>query len=522
MKALHQRTKLFLFLVLSLLIVLAACGTEEQNAPDNNDGNDVEQNEGGQNGTEAEGEGDHPSYYSVDPATVRLFTAVTQTWPYKEDWPVWRWIEESTNIKVDVSIPTGDFIDTLALNVASGDLQDLIYVPDSLAGKYGADGILLDLSEHMDKLPNVQKYLDENPQLKSRVTAPDGEIYHILINGAGITNYMIMFYREDIFEKHNLTPPTTWDELYEVSKQLKELYPSSYPFIYRHGLGNLQNFAPAFGTFPSYFPDPETGEARYGPVEEEFKTMISYLHDFYREGLSPPDFLSMDAKAWTQAMVSNQSFITVQYIGQMEIVNNQLSEGRLVFLPPPIGTGDNQYIADTNYERSGFAINSQSENLEEALKLLDFYYSEEGIDVLSWGKEGETYTIQNGERVFNPEFTEFTDLRRELGLMTQGTYGNYDTDALISMIDESEQYAYEEAPKYAFPVQVVIPNLRPDEGERYNLLNDSINTHYEEAMARFIMGERSLDEWDAYVEEAYNLGLEEMIELHQTAWDRRR
>lgn len=513
MKVLRQRSTWILLIMLSVLLMLVACDANEQVKDADNE--QVQNDKGEATG----GDGDDTSD-SAEPATVRLFTNSTQSWPYDENWPVWDWIKESTNITVDVSIPTGDFNDTLALNVASNDFQDLIYVPSGLVGNYGADGVFLDLSEHLDKMPNVQNYLEENPQLKSRVTAPDGKIYYILHDGAGITNYMIMFYREDIFEKHNLIPPTTWDELYEVSTELKALYPDSHPFIYRHGLGNLRNFAPAFGTFPNYFPDPETGEVRYGPVEDEFKTMISYLHDFYKEGLSPPDFLSMDPKAWTQAMVSDQSFISIQYIGQMEIINNQLSEGRLAFLPPPAGLDDNHYIANTNYENHGFAVNSQTEELDATLKLLDFYYSEEGSDILSWGKEGETYTVENDERIFNPEFTEFTDLRKDVGIMAPGTHGKFDTDALISMIDESEQYTYEEAPQYEFPVQVVTPNFTPDEQERFGLVNDSISTYYEEAMARFIMGERSLDEWDQYVEEAFNLGLEEMIELHQRAWDR--
>ncbi|MBQ4544922.1 MAG: hypothetical protein II996_05070, partial [Oscillospiraceae bacterium] len=36
-----------------------------------------------------------------------------------------------------------------------------------------------------------------------------------------------------MFEKHNLKAPETYDELYEVCKQLKELYPDSYPYCTR-------------------------------------------------------------------------------------------------------------------------------------------------------------------------------------------------------------------------------------------------------------------------------------------------
>lgn len=526
MKTLYNRKiHVLLLIALSVMLVLSAC-SGGQGQPQATEPPAAEQpseespSQAPADSSSAPAAADRPSYYSEELATVTMYTNSHQSWPYQEDWPIWRWIQEATNITVDVSIPTGNYSETLALNVASGDLQDIIYIPSTGVGRYGADGALLDLSPHLDKMPNVKKYMEENPQLKSRMTFPGGEIYYVLHNGAGLTNYMINFYREDIFEKHNLQPPTTWDELYEVSKELKALYPDSYPFNYRHGLDNLLNFGPAFGTFPGYFPDPETGKGRYGPIEDEFKLIIEYLHKFYKEGLTPPDFLSMDAKAWTQYMVTNQSFITLQYIGQMEIINNQLSEGRLKFLPPPEGIPGNKYIPDTNYEIHGFAISSQVKNLDAALKLLDFFYSEEGTDVLSWGIEGETYTVVDGKRKFHDEFKEFTDLRKNLGIMTPGSYGQFDENALISMIAESERYAYEEAGKYRFPVQVVSPNFTAEEQERFTFVNESISTHFKENMARFIMGDRPLSEWDAYVEEAKSLGVEEMIQLHETAWAR--
>lgn len=520
MKAILRRNLLFVAITLIMMVTLAACGGGNEKAssvtPKVNGGNTVTEEVKEVETSPA------ASYYSEEPATIRMYTSSAQSWPFDKEWPIWKWIKEETNITIDGEIQTGNYEDTLALNIASGDLQDIIYVPSQLTSRYGSEGVFLDLSQHLDKMPNVQKYLENNPQIKSRVTAPGGEIYHIALDGAGITNQMIMFYRDDIFQKHNLTPPTTWEELYTVSKALKELYPDSFPFIYRHGLNNLSNFAPAFGTGRSYYPNPETGEVKYGPIEDSFKDMVSYLNKFYLEGLNPPDFLSMDAKTWTQAMVTDNSFITIQYIGQMEIINNQLTSGELKLLPPPAGTGGKQYAADTNMEYHGYAVYSKSKNIDAALKVLDYAYSDEGSDVLSWGKENETYTMVDGERKFNAEFVEFTDLRKNVGIMTPGAYGLFDTDALISMISEKERYAYQEAPKYAFPVQVVTPNFTPEELERFSIVNESINKHFQENMAKFIMGVRPLDQWDQYKDEVKKLGVEEMITLHQTAWDRQK
>lgn len=506
-----QERKTSLFLLLASVLAVTACSSgQPAESP----------SDSAPNAGNTEKPADQPVYYSEKPATIRMFTQSAQSWPYKEDWPIWKWIEEETNITVKGEIPTGNYNDTLALNIASGDIQDVMYMTTSLANKYGSEGVLLDLSKHLDEMPNLKAFLDESPETKAMITGPDGEIFNTLFYGSGITNWMIWFAREDILSEHGLEMPATWDELYEVSKRLKEIYPDSYPFIFRHGLGNLRNFAPTFNTHIDFFPDPETGEVRYGPTEDAFKEMITYLNTFYKEGLIPPDWLSMDVKVWNQAMTTAKSFITVQYVAQLEIINNQLQDGRLVFMVPPAGPGGANYIPNTNYTSGGYSVFSQTKNLDTALKFIDFMYSDRGMEIASWGKEGETYTVENGERQFLPEFKEFSDLRRNVGFMTDGSYGKFDTDAMLKLIREDERYSYEDAPKYAYPVQVVKPNFRPDEMEEFQLLSSRINKHYEENMAKFIMGNRSLDEWDSYVKEAEALGIERLAELHQLGWDR--
>lgn len=504
-----QDRKTSLLLLLASALTVTACSGGQPAEP--HSGTNVENTKKPAN---------QPVYYSEKPATIRMFTQSAQSWPYKEDWPIWKWIEEETNITVKGEIPTGNYNDTLALNIASGDIQDVMFMTTDLANKYGSEGVLLDLSEHLDEMPNLKAFFEESPESKAMVTGPDGEIFNTIFHGSGITNWMIWFIREDVLAKNGLDTPTTWDELYEVSTRLKDIYPDSYPFIFRHGLGNLKNFAPTFNTHIGFFPDPETSEVRYGPTEDAFKDMITYLNMFYKEGLIPPNWLSMDVKVWNQAMTTSESFITVQYVAQLEIINNQLQDERLIFMKPPAGPGGANYIPNTNYKNAGYGVFSQTKNLEATLKFIDFMYSDRGMEIASWGKENETYTVEDGERKFLPEYKSFSDLRRNVGFMTEGSYGRFDTDAMLELIREDERYSYEEAPQYAYPIQVVKPNFRSDEMEEFQLLTSRITKHYEENMAKFIMGSRSLNEWESYVTEAEALGIVRLTELYQTGWDR--
>lgn len=454
-----------------------------------------------------------------EPATIRLFTENNTGWPAKKEWGVWKWVKEETNITVDQVLATGP--ESLALAVSSGDMPDVMSVFPQDVQKFGAQGAFLDLSEHMDKMPNVKAYLDSKPDVKERVTSPTGQIFSIINDGAGEGNQVVWFYREDIFQKHNLTEPKTWDELYTTAKKLKELYPDSYPFVFRHGLGTLNYLGPTFGFYPELHRDPQDPtKMKFGMQEPGAKTMVEYLNKFVDEGLTPPDWLTMDYKVWTQFLSTNKAFITLQFIGQIEIMNNQLPEGNLKFMPPPIGAGDKPYLPKGGAEVYGLAVSSTTKNLDAALRYLDYIFSEKGRDIQSWGKEGETYTIEGGKRKFTADYKETNDLRVISGIQTAGTYGWFDFEAWMTLVKEKEQFSYREAPKYRFPVSSDLPVLTTEEAEAVSPLNDQIWKYWTAEVTKFIMGDRPIAEWDSFVKDLEKYEVEKIKSIYQQALDR--
>lgn len=454
-----------------------------------------------------------------EPANLRLLTELSPAWPVKKDWAVWKWVKEKTNITIMQETQTGP--ESMALAIASGDMPDLFSVFPPDAQKYGPQGAFLDLSKHMDKMPNLKAFLASRPDVAQRMTSPGGEIYHVLNDGAGAGNQMVWFYRDDIFKKHSLQEPKTWDELYETAKKLKQLYPDSYPFVFRHGVNTLKSFGPSFGLYPAFFEDKATGKIKHGVTDPGFKKMIEYLNKFQKEGLIPPDWLSMDYKAWTQFIATNKSYITIQFIGQIEIMNTQLQNGaHLKFMAPPLGYGSKAYIPKADLEEFGFAVSSKTKNLDAALRYLDFIYSKAGKDILSWGKEGETYTIENGKRKFLPMFKEPNDLRKEMGILTTGAYGLADFDASLSLSNENERYSFTEAAKYHFPVINALPPLTSEEKSAVAVIEDQVTKYYETSLAKFIMGETPMSQWDAFLGELNKLGSQKLIDTYQIGLDR--
>lgn len=456
------------------------------------------------------------------PATV---TMLTQAKEYRDDLPILKWIKDATNITVKGSFPAGAYTDAIALTMAGGDIPDVVFMNStSLANKYGTQGALLNINEHLDKMPNLKKFWQEHPSLRQMATTPDGKVYHVINEGLGYTNQLVWMYRADIFEKHQLKPPATWEELHKVLAELKKLYPSSFPFTFRGGTGAIEyQMSPAFGMYRDVYPDPKTGEIKFGPTQPNYKRLLEYLHAFNRDKLINPDFLSITTQQWEEMMVTGKAFMTVDYIGRIQSLTEAMKEAgaHLKFMAPPAGPGGAALNPNSDYMLGGFTVYKNAKNLNAALHYIDFLYSEEGSKLTSWGIEGESYKVVDGKKVLTSG-TNSLDIRSNTGQAAFGTYGWFDSAATMSLIPERFKADFELAPKYAYYKIIEKPSFTGAEEEVMSTRYTQIQKLKDTNVAKFILGERPLSEWDAYVAEIEKLGLKQVLDIYKTGWDRQK
>ncbi|MDF2959379.1 MAG: transporter substrate-binding protein [Paenibacillus sp.] len=463
----------------------------------------------------------------LDPAKKKTFSMLVEShpsWPYSKEWPVWKWLEEKTGVTYNVQVPSGKIEDSLSLAVASGTMPDIMYTLDKkLADKYGQQGALVNILDHVNEMPNFKKWMEKYPDDTKYSLSADGKMYIFPNEGIGETNRMIWLYREDIFKKHGLKAPQNYDELYTVAKKLKELYPNSYPFSFRFSTKILRNMTPAFATNDDFYYDHDKKEWRYGPIEDNYKKAVEYMNKFYKEGLIPPDWLTTDTKQWQDLVSTNRTFLTIDYIGRIDFFNQPMRKENpdftMAFMVPPAGPGGKNLNAYTHFKISGMMVSSTSKQVKDIMKSMDFYYSEEGRTLLSWGKEGETYKVENGKKKFVANYVDVGDLRKKTGLGTNGAYTWFDYDSHLILASPELQKVYVEARKYDDKLK---PELAFNEKEMEVMATtgEAINKHREENIAKFILGQRSMDEWGKYVDEAKKLGIDKVLEADQAAFKR--
>lgn len=99
--------------------------------------------------------------------------------------PMWAHLEKVLNCSIiDVTVQDIKFADMIQTESTTNFTGASIFGGENAAEKlmyYGTEGKIQSLTEMMEKgyMPNFKSYLEKNPEVKSAITAYDGNIYHI-------------------------------------------------------------------------------------------------------------------------------------------------------------------------------------------------------------------------------------------------------------------------------------------------------------------------------------------------------
>lgn len=474
------------------------------------------------------------------------------------------WLEKSAELmgrELDIDftyVAMADYGEKLKIMLASQDIADVTTswgLEQKDIFSYGESGMFVELTEKMDLLPNYQKRLEDAPSSRDALYSSSGKLYGFYTVQTGWQEYSggsneLCFgtaFRKDIFDEHNIPLPETVEELYTAAKQLKEIYPDKYPIfqveewspaitmlLYANHIGGYY----ASGGFSGMFYDGESYQ--YAPILEGYKEALQEMNRWYTEGLISPDYFTHTQANGTATLAAGDGMIVpnawygypgawaTQYPDQEWVLKVGLSN-------PAYGKAwsYNMGYADDTFLRSNWAalVSSKAENVDEILTFMDLQISDEMNDLLSWGVEGVTYNVVDGEKHLAD------DLADKMQEYAYGT-GNCRAGIFPQIINQASQLDLQVQQGFLRDGEVEVntvpgyirENFSPDEctpeskvkgqqlsaedSEWYANAMTPINTYAAEQMALFISNSRSFDEWDAYVEEIKSMGdLDKAIEL---------
>lgn len=475
------------------------------------------------------------SWETINPNLTTFVSNLAET-------PFGKQLEQDTGVKVKYSHPAdGQAKEQFNLLIASNNLPDLIEYDWNTGYPGGpekaiADKVILPLNDLIDQYaPNLKKILQENPELDKMIKTDSGKYYVFpMIRSSLVFRGPII--RKDWLDELNLAVPTTIDEWHTVLTAFKEQKGATAPLTAQYTSDmNLQDaFIGAFRTANRYYVDDE-GKIKYGPIDPQFKDALALLRQWYSEGLLDKDFaLNNDSKSLDSKMLSNSSGATVYLISGglgnwMDTGKKTNPDFHLVPAPyPTLNKGEKAFIGHSDFlynPSASKAITVDSKNPELAVQWLDYAYSEQGSMLFNFGIEGESYTNQNGQIAYTDKIT--SDPKYNLQQMiTQYTKPNgpfpgdprkNSFNVYPEQNEAPDIWGNTDALKHILPT-FITPTV--DESKEVAKLNTAIASYKEEMFVKFVMGKESLDKFDEYVERIKSMGVDQIIEIYQNAYDR--
>jgi len=453
------------------------------------------------------------------------------------------------NVNITFKHPaSGTAAEQFNLKVVGKNYEDMIeYSWDSYPGGAAqaiADGVIINIADYLEYAPNFSAYLENNPEIAKQIYTTEGQIcYFPAIRmtdssiSASVTGGYII--RKDYLDKLNMDVPETVDDwekmLLAFKNELNIAKPFSNSLIGMVGINSY--FAGAWGTYGDFYL--ENGVVKYGPVEDSFKEYIGTMADWCEQGLIDMDFPGNTLATARNNLLNDVCGATYGFIGSViGTVMNSAKETNpnLVLVGaknPVLNKGeDNKFVARSWDISTGsvVAISTSCQNIEAAIRFLDLLYSEEGNLLKNFGVEGVSYNMVDGYPTYTDEILNNPD-----GLSISEALGKYTraSQASTGFVDPryTEQYyqlqeqvdalhAWNDNANKALDVLYPPTSLTLEESEELASIETSLTSYVQEQLTKFILGTRSMEEYDDFVKELEGMNVARAIEIKQAAYDR--
>jgi len=429
---------------------------------------------------------------------------------------------------VPMLVPSSTMTQKLNVLLAGGDLPDITSAGSLIqTNEYGTQGAFVAVNDYLDEMPNFNRCFGKDSPDNWVFKSLAAENKKLYVFPTYYTNRVVnhgMLYRKDIFDKHGIKMWNSPETFYQALKKLKEIYPDSYPLTSKTGAKLIQNYAVAWGGIRSYgmYYNEDEKLWKYSDTDPKTKEILDYFKKLYDEKLLDPEFLTNTQPAWTQRMTTGSSFVTYDWIGRLDMFQEQSTiPGYDLRYGNPVGPKQTLVTLDQVSLSGNCVTNNKVSDL--SIKVMDFLYSDAGAEMMTLGIKGETYDIDaNGEIVYLDEELskkakiDIMDLRSKYCMWMSGAYKRVDPRSCYFDFTEREQEAQDWVEKCGGlePADPVV-TLVGDISTRASDINNRLTKKFEEVMFKYIVGTETGDAaWEKWLKEAKKLGEDEICKIY--------
>ena len=446
-------------------------------------------------------------------------------------------IQEKTGIDLNFIHPAmGQEQEQFNLMMVSGDLPDIIgdtdkYEGNDIAGVH--DGIFADLAPYLEKYaPDYYSVINSNEEVRREVYSEEGIVagfYCINLNPFIPARRVLI--RQENLDAVGMGVPKTVSDYDKLFKAFKDSL-GIVPYVLLNS-GKEEQFEGAFGVLSGLYLKEEGKEIGFGQLEPEYKTYLTKLNEWYEAGYISRDFPSLKNNDIHKLFDSGQ--IGTYIAAVVAAYNRGLKIGKTVQSAPNprLVEGAPYHTRKADFPKQfpadNTSVSSSSKYIEEAIRFLNYGYSDEGYMAYNYGVEGATYNLVDGVPTYtdlvlnHPDYgTENANYILRVHFAPKLRASELDANPNLHKSPESlairKQWADDPTADSAFRIPPI--SLSSAEAEERGTLLTEINTYSDEMILRFIIGAESLNNYDKYVAQLKALGVDRAIEITQDAYDR--
>ncbi len=481
-----------------------------------------------------------------------------------------KFMEEKTGIHMEfVTGGRDDWESKLNMLFQSDDYPEIIFGVGPNLAKYGVkEGIIVPLDDYLTEeyLPNYLKVMGDYDLNVTRET--DGKVYSLAnINDCYHCSYgRKMWVNKYYLDQMGVDVPTTTDEFLDVCQKFLEMKPDGVAIAgadkgwftrmqdwllgaYTFWPGTSQTFAVKDGVALNS----ETGKVECMATNDKYKEGLKFINQLYEMGaIYDGDFTQTQEQLKT--LVNQQDepvlFFPAGTISDVidSSANNELYRHYECMAPieGPDGTRIAWQAADSSGVAAGaVCITDNCKNIEAALRWVDFFYSETGDLCSQFGAdEGKDWVLNpEGKVGLNGEPAKYEVLNKyspdtqnhdwqdvgirvatneyRMGSAVDADVDPYSPEGLERLLYEASKEKYE--PYAGNTVYKNLTELKVTDQEVTDISTTAVEVEkiIAENSVAFITGAKDIDaEWDNFLKALDSVGLEKLLELYQTAYDR--
>ena len=392
--------------------------------------------------------------------------------------------------------------------------------------------------------PNYKSLMAEYPEIKKVSTLEDGNIYSFTcVDNKGSTcyQYVNQQWLDDLYADGviDFTMPTTTEEFKEMLIAFRDHDPNHNGMADELPLCSKFNYTSifllsAFGHVTKSVEITDDGDFIFVPTTDDYKAYLKYVKDLYDNKLMNQNIYEITdgdvAYYGQQGRVGCSEGVAAFLLVGNELADQYATIGPLTSDYSPVKNGEKQrvHICFSMFDPTALIITEKTPYKREIARLIDFFYSEEGVRLFMTGKEGVDWQWDNEEKTsWHTTYPEGIDTETYRGSITPNVglgAAFYKDRAWTDMqSNELNKQLNKDASVYTDYLKVATPDLifTNEESNELAFIKSALDAYIVGAEADFILGRKNIDnDWDSFQNALKQMEVEKMLNIYRAAYAR--